>query len=196
MRKTYKLFIVHSYQHAQLCRDLIGMLCKHPRFAFRDLSIQDIRQIEGANAAVSRTIRKRIKQADAVLAFTRPVATTSGWMQWEIKAAKTAGKKIIGIVPPADNRISSLVRSHAAQIVPWDAEMIVQCIRGTKFEAGADKGLPVTVVEAVAVVGDLDAERAVIMVDMKRAQCRSAVAHDVGERLSHNAIRRAGCFRS
>jgi hypothetical protein len=162
VRKTYKLFIVHSYQHAQLCHDLIGMLSKHPRFEFRDLSIQDIRQVEGANAAVSRAIRKRIKQADAVLAFTCPVATTSGWMQWEIKAARKAGKKIIGIVPPADKRISSLVRSHAAQIVAWDAEAIVQCIRGTKFEADAAKGPPLAAVDTGPVV----AEPSAVLVDI------------------------------
>ncbi len=137
--KVYKIFVVHSYLHGQLCQDLISLLYKYPRFEFRDLSVPDIRQLEGSNERLARDIRKRIRQADVLLAFTRPAASTSGWIQWELDTARKYGKRIIAITPEGDRRLSTVVKGYATQSVAWNADAIIACIRNPKFDPGSPR---------------------------------------------------------
>ena len=120
---------MHSYLHGQLCQDLISLLYRYPRFEFRDLSVPDIRQLEGSNERLARDVRKRIRQADVLLAFTRPAASTSGWIQWELDTARKYGKRIIAITPEGDKRLSTVVKGYATQSVAWNADAIIACIR-------------------------------------------------------------------
>ena len=127
MSRTRYIFVSHSYKDADLYHDLIGALRKRSHFRFQDKSVPDITLIQNGN--VKYTIRKRIEQCDVMLVFSRPVATKSNMIQFELNMAKQFNKKIIAIKPKEDKNVSTVVRKYSDVLIEWDIEEIVRQIR-------------------------------------------------------------------
>ena len=124
--KKYRLYVIHG-QGTQ-SHDLVALLQAHPAFEFADLSIADGRLADGSREKIARVVRKRIGQADAVLALTTPAASRSAWIKFQLDAAKLSGARVIGVVPSEGAAGSPLVRTYASRIVGWDAGAIVGAV--------------------------------------------------------------------
>jgi hypothetical protein len=127
MSRTRYIFVSHSYRDADLYHKLIAELRNRSHFNFQDRSVPDITLIQ--NGKVKYTIRKRIEQCDVVLVFSRPVATKSQMIQFELNMAKQYSKPIIAIKPLEDKNVSTVVRKYADVLIEWDVEEIVRQIR-------------------------------------------------------------------
>jgi len=109
------------------------LLRSYRRFAFRDLSIPDIRSIEDISDRELRAhIRKRIEEADVVLVLARPAAGNSDWIRFELDVAVESNKRIVGVVPRGLTYVWPPVRKHASRIAQWDGDDIVRSIRKGK----------------------------------------------------------------
>ncbi len=108
MSKPRFIFVSHSYKDADLYHQLIHELRKRPHFKFQNVSVPDITLIQKEDARPH--IRQRIKKSDVMLIFTRPIASKSPMIRYEIDTAKKLGKPIIAIKPAGDRNVSQVVR--------------------------------------------------------------------------------------
>ena len=125
--RTYRIFISHAFRDSDLYHRLIDELRGRGHFRFQDKSVPDIRLIE--NSRPRTTIRRRIKSSDVILVLTRPIASRSEFIQYELAVAKELCKPIVGIKPDGDKYISRIVRERSDLIIDWDIEEVVRQIR-------------------------------------------------------------------
>jgi antiphage defense system Thoeris ThsB-like protein len=130
--KSRTIFVSHAYRDADLYHDLIRVLRERGHFSFQDASIPDISLIDSNKSKVA--IRNRIKRCDVMLVFTRPVATKSVYIQYELQTARELNKPIIGIRPIGDKNVSRVVRHWASLVIDWDVEEFVRQIRNPGAE--------------------------------------------------------------
>lgn len=61
--------------------------------------------------------------------FTRPIASKSPYILFELETARKNGIPIVGIRPQGDQNISKVVREYAKIIIDWDTAQVVEQIR-------------------------------------------------------------------
>lgn len=130
MAKIYRLFISHSWDHVDDLKNLKGLLEQQESFDVEFYEIAPENAINSDNSTyIKRCISARIGEADIVLGIAGIYASYSEWMQWELDKAKEKGKKIIGVVPWGQERISSIVAARADVIVRWNTKSIIEAIK-------------------------------------------------------------------
>ena len=132
-RKSYHLFISHSWSHSDRYKRLLELLDAKPYFFYKDYSVpkDDPVHTTGSTAQLKAAIRRHMAPASVVLVFAGLESTYSKWINIELDMAKgfNPSKKIIGIKPYGAKRISTTVQQAADRIVAWNTNSIVAAIR-------------------------------------------------------------------
>ncbi|MBR5677038.1 MAG: TIR domain-containing protein [Paludibacteraceae bacterium] len=129
---AYNLFISHSWTYSDAYDGLVKLLKKaeDDGFYYKDYSVPKNDPIHNANndRQLKEAIRNQMKHASCVLILAGVYATYSKWINIEIELAKEMGKRIIAVSPWGAERISSVVRKSADDIVRWNTESITSAI--------------------------------------------------------------------
>ena len=78
---------------------------------------------------VKKVLRKNIEDSNVVLGIAGMYASYSDWMDWELSTAISKGKKVIGVIPWGQERVSQTVTKYSSENVRWNTESIVDAIR-------------------------------------------------------------------
>ncbi len=132
--KTYNLFISHSWRYGDAYDRLVKLLENRPYFAFQDYSVPKDDPIHNANndAQLRQAILYHMRPCHVILIMAGVYATYSKWINIEVDLAMNGfhnPKPIIAIRPWGSERISTVVRAAADQIVGWNTESVVRAIR-------------------------------------------------------------------
>lgn len=130
MAKEYKIFISHSWQHADTLEALRNLLNARGYFsATYEESTKD-NPINSENESYVKTrLAKKIGDSNIILALAGVYASHSSWMEWELDKALELGTPIVGVIPRGQERISSIVSSRSIVDVRWNTESIIAAIR-------------------------------------------------------------------
>ena len=129
---TYNLFISHSWSYSNQYEGLVRLLNSNPYFEYRNYSIPKDNPIHnvGTDAQLRAAIERQMKPASCVLIMAGVYATYSKWINAEIELAKSMGKKIIAVEYWGSEHTSYIVKNAADEIVRWNANSIINAIRG------------------------------------------------------------------
>ena len=130
MAKDYKIFISHSWAHTDDLEALQNLLNDRGYFNVEFMEASKKVPINSENAAyVKSVLKQKILNSDIVLGLAAIYASHSEWMKWELETAKNNSIPIVGVIPRAQERISSEVYSRSIVDVRWNTESIVSAIR-------------------------------------------------------------------
>ena len=133
-RRTYHLFISHSWSYSETYEKLINLLKNRKYFSFKDYSVpkDDPVHTAGSDEELREAIRNQMSPSSVVLILAGVYATYSRWIDEEIELAESGfyyPKPIIAIRPRGAKRTSTTVKDAADEIVSWNTESIVRAIR-------------------------------------------------------------------
>ena len=134
MVTTYNLFVSHSWTYGDAYDRLTNLLNNRSYFSYRNYSVPKDDPVHNAanDGQLRNAIRRQMTPCHVVLFIAGVYATYSKWINVEIDLAKRGfqnSKPIIAVAPWGSERISSVVRGAADQIVGWNTESIVRAIR-------------------------------------------------------------------
>ena len=130
MARNYNVFISHSWSHHSDLEALRNLINQRPYFHANYSEVSRDEPINSINASYIRTrLRERLQSADVIIALAGIYASHSQWMEWELDTALSLGKRIIGLVPRGNERVSAMVSSRASTIIRWNTESIITAIR-------------------------------------------------------------------
>lgn len=134
MQNTYRLFISHAWRHHDDYDRIIDLLEKSPNFHWANYSRPRENPLVDPNrpsshAYLCKKLEDQIKPVHCVLVLAGIYSTHSDWIQEEIDIARRMGKPIIGIKPWGNERVSSVVKEAADEIVGWQASSIVDAVK-------------------------------------------------------------------
>lgn len=129
---TYNLFISHSWAYSNQYNGLVNLLNQNPYFSYRNYSVPKDDPIHNAPlvSQLKEAIRSQMKPASCVIIMAGVYSTYSKWINIEIDLAREMGKRIIAVTPYGAERISSVVRDAADEVVSWNSQSIISSIRG------------------------------------------------------------------
>lgn len=129
-KKTYKLFISHSWDYEDDFERLKGRLAEIEGFEFLDYSVprDDPLDVQ-SNAELRQRLRSKIKQTSAVVIISGMYASYSDWIEVEINIASDLDKPIIGVKPWGNKQMPRKVKEEADVIVGWNAQSIVDAVQ-------------------------------------------------------------------
>lgn len=126
-RKTYRLFISHSWGHNDEYYRLVDYLNEARGFTWENLSVPEHDPV--TDAALRRRLRDQIKPASVVIILAGLYASHSDAIQMEIDIAQSLEKPIVGVRPWGNQRTSVAVRAAADEVVGWNTQSIVDAVR-------------------------------------------------------------------
>ena len=132
MVKTRYLFISHSWAYGDAYARLCNLLDNASYFNYYNYSVPKDDPIHNApnEQALRSVIMRQMNFTQVVLVVAGVYATYSKWINIELDLAKQYyGKPVLGIKPYANTNVSSVVRSHANEIVNWNTASVVDAIR-------------------------------------------------------------------
>ena len=132
--KTFNLFISHSWSYSTAYDNLVNLLNERTYFSYRNYSVPIDDPIHNAStdAQLRSAIRNQISPSSVVIILAGVYSTYSKWINVEIDLAQngfTSPKPILAIRPRGSERISSVVRDAADEVVGWNTESVVGAIR-------------------------------------------------------------------
>ncbi|GAB2021555.1 hypothetical protein RyT2_06290 [Pseudolactococcus yaeyamensis] len=123
------IFISHSWKYSDDYNKLKQLLENRGNFNFSDYSVSEENPLPTTNDTQLRTqLDNRIRNASIVIISAGVYATSSKWINEEIKIAKKYGKPILAIKPYGNINTSRLT-DDANETVNWNTESIVNAIR-------------------------------------------------------------------
>lgn len=130
MARVFKIFISHSWDHLD---DLNGLREKLSERGYFNVVFEEFSPNSPINSQniyyMRRRVLERIQESDIVIGLAGIYASYSEWMKWELDAAKSEGKPILGVAPWGQEKVSRIVAERADKIVRWNTESIVSAIR-------------------------------------------------------------------
>ena len=129
---TKNIFISHSWSYSDAYYKLCKLLEQRPYFDYKNYSVPPDDPIHNAGSSeeLERAIENQIVKTSVVLILAGVYANYSKWIDKEVKIAQKLGKRIVAVEPWGAERTSAFVKANADQIVKWNADSIVEAIRG------------------------------------------------------------------
>ncbi|HOK33990.1 MAG: TIR domain-containing protein [Fervidobacterium sp.] len=129
---TYNLFISHSWTYSDEYEKLIALLDTKPYFSYKNYSVPKDDPIHHSydDYMLKAAIKAQMQPVSCVLILAGVYASYSKWINIEIELAQQLGKKIMAIEPWGSEKTSATVKNAADKIVKWNADSIVDTIRG------------------------------------------------------------------
>jgi hypothetical protein len=134
MSDTKNIFISHVHEDDALLpklKELIGRAGMH----VRDGSVNSTKPNEAQSEEhIKRNVlAPRIDWASTLVVLITQDTATSKWVNWEIQYAIEQGKNVFGVFAQGatDADIPEELGKHAAAIVGWQGDRVVDAINGT-----------------------------------------------------------------
>ena len=128
--REYKIFISHSWQYSDTLESLRNLINGRGYFsATYEESTRDNPIYSENESYIKQRLSQKIASTDVVLALAGIYASHSLWMTWELDKAKELNIPIIGVIPRAQERISTIVSLRSVVDVRWNTESIISAIR-------------------------------------------------------------------
>ena len=131
--ETRNVFISHIHEDDDGLRKMKDLLGSRG-FNIRDGSINAEKPNEASNSNYikSEILAPRIRWAGTVIVYISPQTRNSPWVDWEIKYAHKAGKRIIGVWAhdAAECDIPDALEKYADAVVGWNGDRIIDAIMG------------------------------------------------------------------
>ena len=130
MKKTYRLFISHSWAYSDAYEKIIKFF-EDQNLDYYDHSvpINDPIHTNGTDKQLREAIDAKIKGTSCVIILAGVYSTYSKWIQKEIEIAVKYDKPIIAVEPWASERTSQIVKDNATKIVKWQSKSVVDAIK-------------------------------------------------------------------
>lgn len=132
MARSRNLFISHSWAYGDAYEKLCKFLDAAPRFTYRNYSVPKDDPVHDASnqQELYEAISDKIRFCQVVIIMAGVYSTYSNWIGKEIQIAKSDfDKPVLGIIPWANRKVSTLVQDNADQLVGWNTSSIVTAIR-------------------------------------------------------------------
>lgn len=134
MKKTYNLFISHSWAHSDAYEKLIQLLDKDPSFSYRNYSVPKSDPIHNARTdrELYDAIKRQVSPSSVVIILAGVYSSYSKWINKEITIAKNEfiiPKTIIAVEPWASEKTSKVVKDNADRIVKWNSKSLITAIK-------------------------------------------------------------------
>ena len=134
MRKTYHIFISHSWAYSDAYEKMVALLDKDGSFSYSNYSVpkDDPIHTNGTDKELYTAIKEKISHASVVLILAGVYSSYSKWIDKEIKIALeefTTAKPIIAIQPWGAEKTSKKVKDAADKIVGWNSKSIIDAIK-------------------------------------------------------------------
>jgi hypothetical protein len=127
--QAHRVFISHSWAYEDQYKEVKELLDRARGFEYFDHSVSSEDPID-ANlpSHLRKKIRDQIQSTSVVLVLAGMYVAYSDWIQEEIEIADEMGKPVIGVVPTENDRVSTIVREHATELVEADGSEILDAI--------------------------------------------------------------------
>lgn len=130
MARNYKVFISHSWTHVEDLKSLRKLLEARGYFNVEFEEATPDEPINSENAEyIKSMLREKIKGADIILGIAGIYASHSEWIEWELDFAIRKEIPIVGVIPRGKERVSTIVKERAEDVVKWNTESIVSAIK-------------------------------------------------------------------
>ena len=130
MSKIISVFVSHSWDNIKDLDDLRRLLENRGYFKVEFMQVEPSNPINSDNSTyIKSVLRRNIQNSNVVVGLAGMYASYSAWMEWELKTAREEGKKIVGVIPWGQERVSKVVSQYSNEIVRWNTESIVEAIR-------------------------------------------------------------------
>jgi MTH538 TIR-like domain (DUF1863) len=134
MRKTYNLFISHSWAYSDAYDKFIKLLERDSSFSYRNYSVPKHDPILNArnDRELYEAIKKQVSYCHCVIIMAGVYSTYSKWINKEIEIANKGflfKKPIIAVEPWASTKTSTIVKSNADEIVKWNSKSLISAIK-------------------------------------------------------------------
>ena len=130
MSKIISVFVSHSWDNIKDLDDLRRLLENRGYFKVEFMQVEPSNPINSDNSTyIKSVLRRNIQNSNVVVGLGGMYASYSAWMEWELKTAREEGKKIVGVIPWGQERVSKVVSQYSNEIVRWNTESIVEAIR-------------------------------------------------------------------
>lgn len=130
MARTFYLYVSHSWKRVEPLDRLRNLLNNRGYFSFEFLEASPDNPINSYNESyIRKRLTQKVSEADVLLVMAGVYASNSEWINHEINVAMNLDIPIIGVIPWGQQKISTLVRTYADEIIGWNTESIVRAIR-------------------------------------------------------------------
>lgn len=134
MAEKKNIFISHVHKDDALLPKLKDLISK-AGMEVRDGSINSDKPNEAKNPDYikDKYLKPRIDWASTLVVLITHDTAQSDWVNWEIKYAIEQGKNVVGVYAQGatDADIPEELGKHAAAIVGWQSDRVVDAINGT-----------------------------------------------------------------
>lgn len=130
MKKTYRLFISHSWAYTDAYEKVVKFL-KDQNLTYYNHSVpkDDPIHTNGTDKQLQEAIDAKVKGVSCVVIMAGVYSTHSKWIKKEIRMAKKYKKPIIAIRPWGAINTSLEVMKNADEIVGWNGKSIINAIK-------------------------------------------------------------------
>jgi len=128
-KQAHRVFISHSWTYEDHYQEVKGLLDDAYGFEYFNHSISSDDPIDAQLPNhLRKEIRDQIQSTSVVLVLAGMYVAYSDWIQEEIEIANEMGKPIIGVLPAENDRVPTIVRAKATELVYADGTKILDAI--------------------------------------------------------------------
>jgi len=128
-KRTYNIFISHSWKYSDSYFKLENLLRKAPGFKWKNYSISKRNPLAGGSKKkLAAEIERHIRLASIVLVISGMYVSYSEWIEFEIDLADRYEKPILGIFPRGNFNLPYAVSRSATEVVNWNTNSIVDAV--------------------------------------------------------------------
>ncbi len=125
--KQHKVFISHAWRYNNDYERIVSFL-NQSGIKYINYSVPKS-DAYPPGTDLKAALREQVRQASVVIIIGGMYAHYSGWINYEIKVAKSYGKKIIGVRPWGSERMPVVVQEASDVIVGWQMQSIANAIK-------------------------------------------------------------------
>ncbi len=144
--KIKNIFVSHQHNDADQIKEFSKLIGNHG-IKMRDSSIYEKKLKNNAtneSYIKYKLIKPQIEWAGTIVVLIGKDTAKSDYVNWEIRAAAVAGKRIIGVYLQGakDEDIPSELKEYGDNLVGWNGDKIVRAINGEDFDWENADGSP------------------------------------------------------
>ena len=144
--KIKNIFVSHQHNDADQIKEFSKLIGNHG-IKMRDSAIYEKKLKNNAtneSYIKYKLIKPQIEWAGTIVVLIGKDTAKSDYVNWEIRAAAEAGKRIIGVYLQGakDEDIPSELKEYGDNLVGWNGDKIVRAINGEDFDWENADGSP------------------------------------------------------
>lgn len=129
-RKTYRLFISHSWDYTDEYERMVELLDDVNYFEWDNYSVPEEEEVDTATTEeLVAALHGQIKPASVVIVLGGMYVNHSNWITVEMVMAELLDKPIIGVKPHGNEKMPKKVREKSDIVVGWQGSSVADAVR-------------------------------------------------------------------